>query len=146
MRPEIYLSTTEIARHFLSLGASGRGVPSISLEGRIDLPEQAAQPVVGPWDAIEQCIIELDWVADLFLSRSQMRSLLRQTGLMDKIVEFGEVETQIRENLANEMSEALIGKGWPTYGDIRDGLDFDQFVAEFRRAGEVAGFRRAQPH
>ncbi len=146
MTAEIRLTNFECREHFFTLGRTGLGFSSIAPGKIVELPNEPVLSRSGPWDAIEQCIIELDWVTDLLLTRSQMRGLLQQTGLMAKIIEFGEVETQIRENLASKMSEALIGEVWPTNGDIRDGLDFDQFLANFYRAAEASGFSRSRPH
>jgi hypothetical protein len=143
MRPEIFLTNAECLQHFLTIGTSGLALSSFVPSGVIDIPVEAVPPRAGPWDAIEQCIIELDWATDLRLSRSQMRNLLQETGLMAKVVEFGEVETQIRENLASEMSKSLIGEVWPTNGDIRNGVDFAQFLADFYRAADAAGFSRS---
>ena len=143
MRYEIYLTNPECRQHFLTIGTSSRGLSSFMPSGTVDIPIEAAPPRAGPWDAIEQCISELDWATNLRLSRSQMRNLLQETGLMAKVVEFGEVETQIRENLASEMSKSLIGEVWPTNGDIRNGFDFDQFLVDFHRAAEAAGFSRS---
>lgn len=145
MTAEIRLTNAECREHFFTIGRTGLGFSSIAPGKIVELPHDPVLSRSGPWDAIEQCIIELDWATDLLLTRSQMRRLLQQTGLMAKIIEFGEVETQIRENLASEMSKALIDEVWPTNGDIRDGLDFDHFLENFYRAAEASGFSRSRP-
>ena len=145
MTLDFRLSNVECREHFLTLGMKGLGFSSLVPGGVIETSNDVMPLRAGPWDAIEQCIIELDWATGLTLSRAQMRVFLDETGLMAKVIEFGEVETQLRENLASAMSKSLIGEVWPTNGDIREGLDFDQFLADFNRSADAAGFFRS-PH
>jgi hypothetical protein len=70
-----------------------------------------------------------------------MLSFLQRTELMETIIEFGEVETQIRENLADELSQELIGRAWPTFGDLRNGSEtMEEFASALNVAAARAGY------
>lgn len=73
------------------------------------------------------------------LKQPQMIALLERSGIDARIAEFGEVETQIREELSSALSFELTGRRVPTYGDTI--VDRAVFWAEFEKAAKVAGYQ-----
>lgn len=73
------------------------------------------------------------------LKQPQMIALLERSGIDARIAEFGEVETQIREELSTALSIELTGRRVPTYGDTI--VDRAVFWAEFEKAAKVAGYQ-----
>lgn len=98
-------------------------------------------PISGCWDAIGDAIDALHDQSGASLTRDQMKLFLNGSYLLEEMVEFGEVDTVIRENLASELSKQLIGERWPTNGDTQSGMvDMDEFIERFNRAAEAAGY------
>jgi hypothetical protein len=73
------------------------------------------------------------------LKQPQMIGLLERSGIDARIAEFGEVETQIREELSSALAIELTGRRVPTYGDTI--VDRAVFWAEFEKAAKVAGYQ-----
>lgn len=90
------------------------------------------------WDAVGDAINELSDMSCVVFTRDQMLSFLERTNLMETIIEFGEVETQVRENLANELSLELLNRTWPTFGDLRNSKET---MGEFANALNVAAIQ-----
>jgi hypothetical protein len=135
------LTLADNTQHMLEIGTSGRGRPH---------PAWGALPLVDPlprrerasvWDAVGEAIIELSDISGVTLTRQQMLAFLDRTGLMEKIIDFGEVETQIRGNLADALSKELIGEPWPTNGDIQSGqVSMKAFATAVNAAAALAGY------
>ncbi|EMM5101190.1 phage head-tail adapter protein [Pseudomonas aeruginosa] len=81
---------------------------------------------------------ELESVTGIRLTQPQIIGLMCPAGIDKKIQEFGEVDTQIREMLANALSEKLTGSKWPTYGEAAEPTDHLQHV---EAAAKEAGYK-----
>jgi hypothetical protein len=127
--------------HILAIGTTGLGRPNPLFSG---LPFVETSPRVERatvWDAVGDAIDALSDMSGVVLARDQMLSFLERTELMETIIEFGEVETQIRENLADELSQELIGRAWPTFGDLRNGTEtMEEFASALNVAAAQAGY------
>lgn len=73
------------------------------------------------------------------LKQPQMIALLERSGIDARIAEFGEVETQICEELCSALSFELTGRRVPTYGDTI--VDRAVFWADFEKAAKLAGYQ-----
>ncbi|HBO5517493.1 TPA: phage head-tail adapter protein [Pseudomonas aeruginosa] len=60
---------------------------------------------------------ELESVSGIRLTQPQLVRLMRTAGIDKEIMECDEVDTQIREMLADALALELVGSKWPTYGE-----------------------------
>ncbi|MEA8592967.1 phage head-tail adapter protein [Pseudomonas aeruginosa] len=81
---------------------------------------------------------ELESVTGIRLTQPQIIGLMCPAGIDKKIQEFGEVDTQIREMLANALSEQLTGSEWPTFGEEVEPTDHLQHL---EAAAKEAGYK-----
>ncbi|RYY74538.1 MAG: phage head-tail adapter protein [Gammaproteobacteria bacterium] len=86
---------------------------------------------------IADAVNELTSQTGILLNQPQIISILESTGLDKRIEELGEVETEIRSDLANALSRKLIDEDWPTYGDSGS---MEAFIMKINAAAEKAGY------
>lgn len=64
----------------------------------------------------------------------------------ETLVEYGGVDTQIRESLSDALSMSLISKSWPRYGSLYNHADKSEngFSAALDAAARMAGYKVSQ--
>ena len=70
-----------------------------------------------------------DWLAVFLDNHSYIVSEWFTNGL----------DTCTCSGIVNAVTNKLIGKNWPTYGDTRNGVNFDEFIEELNNAAERLG-------
>lgn len=89
---------------------------------------------------IPEAIDELASQTGVTLSEEQMERLLAETGIGELILDLGEVETQVRESLADALSNKLVGRDWPMYGE-RSSMDVPAFIDGLHEVARKAGYQ-----
>lgn len=129
------LSTPGTAAPFIAVFVHADGKREEVLFNWLEPREDFEPSSQGPWDAISAAIDDTFDQTGIELTRQQMRALLRRSGIMEDIVESQEVDTVIRDMIADSLARELVGKGWPTYGDDADDSFFDRLSDAARSAG-----------
>lgn len=80
---------------------------------------------------LEEACESLELVTGILLNSQQMKDFLSGTRVEKSLIEWGEVDTQDRENLADMLSMKLINKEWPCYSDK---ADMEKFALELNEA------------
>jgi hypothetical protein len=133
------LTDEELRHHMLTIGTYGRGKSEPAFRNAMFVADRIQpKPQVWVWDAVGESISELSNISGIELTRAQMQGLLDRSELIEKIIDFGEVETQIRGYLANALSTELIDADWPEY---RDNVDMEAFAKRLDQAAREAGYR-----
>jgi len=77
---------------------------------------------------------KLDWN----ISRDECRALLMlNPKARIKLADYGDVDSEVRDLLADAVAQTLLGCSWPTYGD---NVDISEFTALFHRQAAAIGF------
>ena len=74
----------------------------------------------------------------VYLNHPQIIELMEKYYIDEKIEEYDEVETTIREDLSSALSDHLIGEHWPSYGDDKD---IDDFYHRIKVAAYKMGYK-----
>ena len=92
---------------------------------------------------IKEACDQLQQQSGILLNQPQIIELMEPEGIDERIEEFGEVETQIRETLADALSRSLIGVSWPQCGELYNSAPKSQieFAEEFDIEATKAGYK-----
>ena len=79
-------------------------------------------------------------VTGLRLTPAQVQQLLvDEDALVGQLEEWGADDTELLGQLANLLSEDLLGEAWPTFGQRTAGRDVDDFHVRFLAAARAGG-------
>jgi hypothetical protein len=80
-------------------------------------------------------------ITGIRLTSSQILQLLDgEDELVEQIEEWGADDTDLLGQLANLLARDLVGEGWPTFGDERNGCDTEDFAERLFVAARIKGF------
>jgi hypothetical protein len=102
-------------------------------------PITTANGVVLTRSLVRSAVNAVCMQTNIELKQPQMIAFLERSGIDARIAEFGEVETQLREELSSALAFELTGRRVPTYGD--NIVDRAVFWADFEKAAKVAGYQ-----
>ncbi|USD59069.1 hypothetical protein J4N45_11055 [Vibrio sp. SCSIO 43140] len=87
---------------------------------------------------MNEAIESLQMVSNVHLSTAQMNELIAGTSAEELIVKWEEIDTEVREKLADLLCEKLLSKSWPSYSD---NVDTDQFYKELQESAKANGYK-----
>lgn len=87
---------------------------------------------------VREAIDDLERQTGVSLSFEQMQGLLARSQVDQLIEDLGEVETQVRETLADVLATELIGRDWPMN---QEQIDKRAFINQVHDAAIAAGYR-----
>lgn len=80
-------------------------------------------------------------VTGLRLTPAQVQQLLvDEDALVGQLEEWGADDSELLGQLANLLSEDLLGEAWPTFGQGTAGRDVDDFHVRFLDAARTRGY------
>jgi hypothetical protein len=86
---------------------------------------------------VREAIDDLERQTGVSLSFEQMQGLLVRSEVDQLIEDLGEVETQVRETLADALAMELVGRDWPMN---QERIDFGPFIEKMHGAAIAAGY------
>lgn len=86
---------------------------------------------------VREAINDLERQTGVSLTFEQMQGLLVRSEVDQLIEDLGEVETQVRETLADALAMELIGRDWPIN---QERIDFKAFIQKLHEAASSAGY------
>lgn len=86
---------------------------------------------------VREAINDLERQTGVSLSFEQMQGLLARSEVDQLIADLGEVETQVRETLADALAIELIDRDWPMN---QEQIDKRAFIIQMHDAAEKAGY------
>lgn len=86
---------------------------------------------------VREAINDLERQTGVSLTFEQMQGLLVRSEVDQLIEDLGEVETQVRETLADALAMELIGRDWPIN---QERIDFKAFIQKLHDAASAAGY------
>ncbi|TLX16268.1 hypothetical protein [Rhizobium sp. MHM7A] len=87
---------------------------------------------------VREAIDDLERQTGVQLSFEQMQGLLVRSEVDQLIEDLGEVETQVRETLADALATELVGRDWPMN---QEQIDKRAFIKQVHDAAVAAGYR-----
>lgn len=87
---------------------------------------------------VREAIDDLERQTGVQLSFEQMQRLLVRSEVDQLIEDLGEVETQVRETLADALATELVGRDWPMN---QEQIDKRAFIKQVHDAAVAAGYR-----
>jgi hypothetical protein len=87
---------------------------------------------------VREAIDDLERQTGVQLSFEQMQGLLVRSEVDQLIEDLGEVETQVRETLADALATELVGRDWPIN---QEQIDKRAFINQVHDAAVAAGYR-----
>ncbi len=87
---------------------------------------------------ISEAIDSLQMVSNVQLTAEQMNELISGTLAEELLLKWEEVDIEVREKLADLLSEKLLNKSWPTYGDHADS---EQFYSDLQTSAKANGYK-----
>lgn len=75
----------------------------------------------------------------LDLTDQQLDELCSNPRVVAEVTEWGTFDTQTRERITAVLTEKIVGRAWPMYGDTQEYKD--AFYADFERLAPEKGFR-----
>ena len=87
----------------------------------------------------DECVEYIKTISGVVLSHDQLFALLEdEDDLVDEVIEWGVDDTETSGRLAAALSEHLLDRSWPLYGD---NADVDAFIADLRAAATAKGIK-----
>lgn len=73
------------------------------------------------------------------LTEAQLEELCSDPRIVAEVTEWGTYDTQTRERVTAVLTEKIVGRAWPMYGDTQEYKD--AFYRDFERLAPEKGYR-----